>query len=68
MYEKNRDINKAFYWLAKASGNNHEKAQYSLGLLYEEGLGVEKDISKTIDLYKNSAYAGYKKAYKRLKE
>ena len=66
--EISQDLHKAFFWFNQASLKHHVKAQYCLGLLYEEGLGVPKDIEKAHKLYKISAYAGYKKAYKRLKE
>jgi len=66
--EITQDYTKAFFWFNQASLKKHVKAQYCLGLLYEEGLGVEKNIEKAHKLYKISAYAGYKKAYKRLKE
>jgi len=63
-----QDNQKAFFWFNQASLKHHIKAQYCLGLFYEEGLVVDKDMEKAHKLYKISAYAGYKKAYKKLKE
>jgi len=66
--EITQDLAKAFFWFNQASLKKHVKAQYCLALLYEEGLGIKKDMKKAHKLYKISAFAGYKKAYKRLKE
>ncbi len=62
------DNQKAFFWFNQASLKHHVKAQYCLGLFYEEGLVVTQDMKKAHKLFKISAYAGYKKAYKKLKE
>ena len=42
-------------------------AKYNLGVMYENGLGVKRDINKAISFYKLSANDGYKKAQKKLK-
>jgi len=63
-----QDKQKAFFWFNQASLKHHVKAQYCLGLFYEEGLVVTQDMKKAHKLFKISAYAGYKKAYKKLKE
>ena len=46
-------------------------AQYSVGVCYEEGIGVEADINSAYDWYSRAAaqgHSGAKKAMKRLKQ
>jgi len=62
-----KDDNNAFYWFRQASLKKHEKAQYYLATYYERGLVIKKDINKAAQLYKVSAYAGYRKSYDKLK-
>ena len=40
--------------------------QYNLGLCYEEGEGVNKDLNKAIMWYSKAAQQGYKDAKKAL--
>jgi hypothetical protein len=44
-----------FYTLAK---EDDEKAQYNVGLMYAQGLGVQKDMSKAVKWYEKSATQG----------
>lgn len=46
---------RAFYWFKKAAEKRHAEAQYLVGLMYEKGEGVEKDISEAIRWYKEAA-------------
>lgn len=39
-------------WYEKAIAGGHARANFSLGNLYEEGLGVKKDLAKACNLYK----------------
>ncbi|OJW47883.1 MAG: hypothetical protein BGO67_03060 [Alphaproteobacteria bacterium 41-28] len=45
-------------WLDIAAKGGDSTAQYKLALMYEEGNGVEKDLQKAIDLYRQSASQG----------
>jgi uncharacterized protein len=54
-------------WITKAADKGNGRAQYSLGNMYEQGLGVDKDRSKAIELYKASAKNGDQSAKDRLK-
>jgi TPR repeat protein len=49
----------AIYWyrLAAKKGNAH--AQFNLGLLYELGRGLPKDLEKAQDCYKLAAAQGH---------
>ncbi len=43
-----RDYQKARYWFEKAAEQGHAHAQFLLGYMYYEGLGVERDYQKTL--------------------
>ncbi len=49
------DYAKAAKWFEEASHNGSSNAQYNLGVLYHQGLGVRKDTSKAIELYRVAA-------------
>lgn len=50
--EKYHDIDKSIEFFNKAAEQNEGNAQYYLGLLYENGMGVEKDIEMAKKYYK----------------
>jgi len=52
------DLDKAFYWLSKASNNDDPQAQYLLGFMYENGIKVVQNPSRAAELYKKAASAG----------
>ncbi|KAI8886565.1 HCP-like protein [Backusella circina FSU 941] len=61
---KNQDIDvltttqyytNAYTWYKKAAGQDHAKAQYKLGLFYENGYGVEKNLREAEIWYSKSA-------------
>jgi len=45
------NINESLIWLKKAVEQNDAWAIYNLGLLYEEGIGVDKSLTKAIELF-----------------
>ena len=42
---------KAREWFEKAAAQNSRRARINLGYLYEQGLGVDRDIAKALNLY-----------------
>ncbi len=46
---------RAAKWFEEAAHNGSANAQYNLAVLYHQGLGVEKDTAKAIDLYRVAA-------------
>jgi len=52
----------AFPLLEKAAENGNSEAQYYLGLMYENGRGVEADMGKSVEWLKKSAARGNKDA------
>jgi len=52
----------AFVWFKKAADKNYPPAFYLVGLAYEFGSGVNKDIAIARDYYSRAAQNGYKKA------
>ena len=56
----------AAYWYGKAADQNFARAQFNLGVSYENGTGVEKDMSRALSLYRKAAGQGYNPAQKRL--
>ncbi|MBR6902145.1 MAG: sel1 repeat family protein, partial [Synergistaceae bacterium] len=55
-------------WYKKAADNGDAIAQYNIGSLYENGLGVKKNYKKAIEWYEKAAAQGHKDAQARLKE
>lgn len=46
---------RASEWFTEAAYNNVSNAQYNLGVLYHQGLGVKQDTRKAIQLYRVAA-------------
>lgn len=53
---------KAFEWYTKAANQGHAKAQYALGFMYAEDLGVSQDYQKAVEWYTKAANQGNAKA------
>lgn len=53
-----RDYSQAFYWYQKAADRGNADAQFKLGLLYEDGLGVTKDYGQAKVWYQKAADQG----------
>lgn len=49
------DYARAMKWFTEASYNGSANAQYNLGVLYHQGLGVPKDTAKAIEMYRVAA-------------
>ena len=49
---------KAYLLFMQASERGHPLAQFNLGLCYENGKGVEKDLARAVECYKNAAAQG----------
>lgn len=58
----------AVFYLTKCAENNNSQAQYELGRLYKEGLGVEKDKDKSKKYLMESYKHGFKKSGELLRE
>ena len=56
-YEKGR-YEEAFKWHTKSAAQGYATAEIKLGILYGDGLGVTKDISKAIEWYTKAAETG----------
>lgn len=61
-----RDYAKAAYWLERAAAQGVPAAAGSLGRLYLQGLGVERDTVRAISLLTDAARAGHIDAGKEL--
>ncbi len=62
-YQKGNYQEAAKWWL-KAANRGQQASQYSLGKMYEKGIGVEMDYPKAFFLYSISAAQGNKDAAK----
>lgn len=65
-YFEKYDYSKAAKLFQKLSDEGHVGATLILGFMYEDGLGVEKDIRRTIELYQCLADKGNVEAISRL--
>ena len=52
------NYSEAAHWLKLAAEHGSEVAQYCLGLMYEEGEGVENDIELAVEWYRKAANKG----------
>ncbi len=57
LYEKANppDYDAAVLWYKRAADTGYAPAQVSLGRLYELGVGVERDVAKAFDLYRQAS-------------
>ncbi|KAI8885892.1 HCP-like protein, partial [Backusella circina FSU 941] len=53
------DYEKAKAWYLKSAQFNVAKAQYNIGVIYEMGLGVPKDLNVAVLWYEKSAQLGF---------
>ncbi|MDI2091736.1 SEL1-like repeat protein [Commensalibacter oyaizuii] len=61
-----QDYAEALMWYEKAADSGHAKAQCRLGMMYEQGHGVEQDINQAFEYYQKSANQGDAEAQFRL--
>lgn len=53
----------AAYWYGKAADQGNAIAQYKLGICYYNGIGVNKNKEKAMELVHKAAEQGYKQAF-----
>lgn len=54
------------HWYHQAAGQGHQEAQYTLGMYYLRGIGVEKNAKLANDWFAKAAEQGHEKAIRRL--
>lgn len=59
---KGKKYKTAHHHLKKLDKANHGRGQTVLGLLYQKGVGVEKDLSKAVSFYQKAAAKGIPQA------
>ena len=57
-----QDYSKASQWYEKAAKQEHAKAQFKLGFMYENGKGVKRSDSDAMRWYGRAAAQGHKEA------
>lgn len=50
-YHKAEDYTHAFAWFRKAAEKGDSGAIYKLAVMYEKGIGVKKDINKSLEYF-----------------
>lgn len=60
--EQAPDFARARLWLEKAAAQNFARSQYTLGKLYDYGLGVERDRRKASELFLTAGRQGFARA------
>ena len=53
--KKDSSINQAVYWYTKSADQGNAKAQVNLGVMYLNGIGIEKDTSKAVKLFSSAS-------------
>ncbi len=66
IYIEQGDYKEAYEYTVKATELNNVEAEYNLGVFYEKGIYVQKDIQKAIFWYKKAAKQGHKDAINNL--
>lgn len=62
-YNTPSDYHKAFQWFHKAALQGDGPSQRNLGVMFENGNGVEQNHEKAIEWYTKSATSGYSQAF-----
>ncbi len=57
-----QDFDKAAVWFGEAANNGVANAAYNLGVLYHQGLGVERDLDRALYWYREAAKKGHPEA------
>ena len=57
-YDSQKDAVKAFEWYQKAAAQGNVAAQYNLGVMYDNGVGVPEDDVKAVEWYQKAAVQG----------
>jgi len=57
-----QDYQRAAQWFQEAAEGGVANARYNLGVLYHQGMGVERDIKKAITWYESAAQLGHPEA------
>lgn len=68
IYEKGsdsvaQDLDAAARWYELAAVQGHTAAQNNLGHMYSQGLGVQRDKARAVELWKEAAKGGHETAY-----
>jgi len=61
------DYSKALYWYKEAAKRDHPHAMYMIYVMYNEGLGVEKDDAIALEALKAAVILGSESAKERIK-
>lgn len=65
-YQYEKKYSKAYDMFKKSAERGYKGAQYSLGKLYEDGLGVSMDKKKALYWYKKASNQGHSEAHNRI--
>ena len=65
-YMEKKDYQKALLYFTMAAELGHAAAQYELGVMYDYGFGVIKDIGKALNWFRKSAAREYAPAQNNL--
>ncbi|WP_349953139.1 tetratricopeptide repeat protein, partial [Bacteroides finegoldii] len=57
-----KEYTQAFEWWSKAAAQGFAKAEYNVGVCYENGMGVEKNTVKAFEWYSKAATQGFANA------
>lgn len=57
-----QNYERAAFWFKEAADQGIANARYNLGVLYHQGLGVQKDLPAALEWYKKAAQIGHPEA------
>ena len=61
-----QNYKEAVFWYKKAADQGYAQAQYNLGLLYEDGRGIDQDYYEASQWYKRASNNGFSEAQNNL--
>ena len=67
-FQKNEKNEEAFEYYLKAARQGDALAQYNLGICYDNGYGVEKDLSEAVIWFRKAANQGHAEAQNMLRK
>lgn len=56
--EQSYDLKKSYYWHQEAAGNGNFESQGALGVMFEYGIGVERDVQAAFECLKGASKKG----------
>lgn len=61
-YGQSKELTNQFYWMQRVAEQNHAQAQFNLGQMYRQGIGVRQDFAQAFAWYAKAAEQNHAQA------